>query len=286
MSLRGLGTQGSPLHKPVGSRKRLRQSVGAGDSSSDNEDNGAFTGSSPLKDPPSALGNKQGFSTMESIAAATEQVATTLASGLMHAVANATRSLGVAGQTKLDAMQAIADGIKSQLNTKLEAMQAIADGIQSQLRSLGEEQATLRDFTDWVPEWGVLNPQQKVECICCSLHFALHGCPNKNHKRCLWLHQNGGRGKDAHWRRAVERHEESDMHKWCAEFEQSTKAHPLGAIGAAMDKPKLSDGRAILTMRSTGLIPVLGRAVASSCKVDATGGDGAYVHPAAQGASG
>ena len=61
----------------------------------------------------------------------------------MHAVTNATRALGVAGQTKLDAMQAIADGIKSQLNTKLEAMQAIADGIQLQLRAMHDEKAEL-----------------------------------------------------------------------------------------------------------------------------------------------
>ena len=95
------------------------------DSGSDNDSaktgDDPFSGSSPLKGPPSALG-KQGMSTMASIAAATEQVATTLATGLMHAVANATRALGVAGQTKLDAMQAIADGIKSQLNTKLAAV--------------------------------------------------------------------------------------------------------------------------------------------------------------------
>ena len=146
--------------KPVNGRKRLRKS---GDSSSDNEDDRPFTGESPLKDPPSALG-KQGLSTIESIAAATEQVATTLATGLMHAVSNATRALGVAGQTKLDAMQSIADGIKSQLNTKLAAVQAIADGIQTQLRALSEDKAELRSFTDWVPEWGVLNKQQKVEC--------------------------------------------------------------------------------------------------------------------------
>ena len=78
MSLRGLGKEGSPLHKPVkpvNGRKRLRKS---GDSSSDSEDDRPFTGESPLKDPPSALG-KQGLSTMESIATATEQVATTLA---------------------------------------------------------------------------------------------------------------------------------------------------------------------------------------------------------------
>ncbi|MED5164311.1 MAG: hypothetical protein VX683_00565, partial [Cyanobacteriota bacterium] len=195
-----------------------------------------FTGSSPLKDP-----LKHGLSSMESIAAATEQVATTLATGLMHAVSNATRALGVAGQTKLDAMQRIADGIKSQLNTKLAAVQAIADGIQTQLRALSEDKAELRSFTDWVPEWGVLNKQQKVECINCSLYFALHGCPSKNHKRCVWLHQNGGRAKDkqpSFWAKAVKEHEGSAMHKWCEQHAQSTKSHVFGAIGAAMDKQK------------------------------------------------
>ena len=76
--------------KPVNGRKRLRKS---GDSNSDSEDDRPFTGESPLKDPPSALG-KQGLSSMESIAAATEQVATTLATGLMHAVANAATMRG------------------------------------------------------------------------------------------------------------------------------------------------------------------------------------------------
>ena len=114
MSLRALSPAGR-----LGKRARTTFDSDSDDDASPKTSDDPFGGSSPLKDPPSALG-KQGLSTMESIAAATEQVATTLATGLMHAVANATRALGVAGQTKLDAMQAIADGIKSQLNTKLE----------------------------------------------------------------------------------------------------------------------------------------------------------------------
>ena len=115
----------------------------------------------------------------------------------------------------MNAMQEIASGMQSKLNAKLEEIQAISDGIKAQMQALGEENAELRAFTDWVPEWGVLNKQQKVECINCSLYFALHGCPNKNHKTCTWLHENGGRAKDkknSEWRRAVKAHEESPMH--------------------------------------------------------------------------
>ena len=107
MSLRALSPAGR-----LGKRARTNFDSDSDDSPKTSDD--PFGGSSPLKDPPSALG-KQGLSSMESIAAATEQVATTLATGLMHAVSNATRALGVAVQTKLDAMQSIADGIKSQL---------------------------------------------------------------------------------------------------------------------------------------------------------------------------
>ena len=100
MSLRALSPAGR-----LGKRARANFDSDSDDDESAKTSDDPFSGSSPLKGPPSALG-KQGMSTMASIAAATEQVATTLATGLMHAVANATRALGVAGQTKLDAMQA------------------------------------------------------------------------------------------------------------------------------------------------------------------------------------
>ena len=105
MSLRALSPAGR-----LGKRARTNFDSDSDDSPRTSDD--PFGGSSPLKDPPSALG-KQGLSTMESIAAATEQVATTLATGLMHAVSNATQALGVAGQTKLDAMQRIASNRSS-----------------------------------------------------------------------------------------------------------------------------------------------------------------------------
>ena len=229
----------SPCQSPSTQSPLRKKPRASDDSELDLTGSGAGGSKSPK------VRGEKGAASFTSIADAADHIATRLATGLMDAVSTAAQALQVGGQAKLNAMQEIASGMQSKLNAKLEEIQAISDGIKAQMRALGEENAELRAFTDWVPEWGVLNKQQKVECINCSLYFALHGCPNKNHKKCTWLHHNGGRAKDkmpSNWSRAVAKHEGSAMHKWCAQHAAHVQAHPMGAIGAAMEKQREQAG--------------------------------------------